>query len=374
MLKNSVIVFGITLFLSFLIDFFLGDLLLKEITQYTLNSIRAHQNAFEKAYRISDKNFHHTLSPNFIGKGQWGSVEYLVCTNPYGFKSKCGMEKSENKEFDIAFMGDSFTEGVSLSFEDSFVGKIASTYPTKRIANLAVVSYSPTIYLSKIKWYLEHGFKFAEVVLYVDVSDIQDEAIVYSENKGELIYHKPENEEIPVVENGKEVSHESSMKQLAKKYFPLTFHSLHLLKYTFLERPETPFHYVPRNRAAWTYNPKAKGYGNLGIEGGIQKSLAVMTELHLYLKERNIPLSIGVYPWPDQILFDEVHSRHVKVWENFCLHRCKKFYNSFPTFFNIATKTGKEETVKDYFIQGDIHFNALGNELIARDFIKLQNL
>lgn len=372
MLRNYLISFGITLFLFLILDFFLGEQLLTEIRQYSLNSLRARQDAFERAYRISDKNFHHTLSPNFKGKGKWGSSEYLVCTDSYGFKSKCDTAKSDTKEYDIAFIGDSFTEGVSMSFEDSFVGKIAGAYPTKRIVNLAVVSYSPIIYLRKVKWYLEHGFTFAEVVIYIDVSDIQDEAAVYSESKGELLYQKPESEVIPAVEIVKEDSQKSGYKQIAKRFFPLFFESLHLLKSVWNKPPETPFRYFPRDRAAWTYNPKADGYGTLGVEGGIQKSLRLMSELHQYLKERNIPLSIGVYPWPDQILFDQVHSRQVKVWENFCLNRCKKFYNSFPTFFQMAAKTSREAVVKDYFIPGDVHFNASGHEKIAEDFIQLQ--
>ena len=34
----------------------------------------------------------------------------------------------ESKEFDIAFIGDSFTEGVGLDYKDTFVGRIENKF------------------------------------------------------------------------------------------------------------------------------------------------------------------------------------------------------------------------------------------------------
>ena len=36
-------------------------------------------------------------------------------------------------------LGDSFTEGIGLPYEETFVGRIAAALPGKRVANLAVV-------------------------------------------------------------------------------------------------------------------------------------------------------------------------------------------------------------------------------------------
>ena len=46
-------------------------------------------------------------------------------------------------KFDIAFIGDSFTEGVSLEYKNTFVGQISNYLSNYKIANLGVVSYSP---------------------------------------------------------------------------------------------------------------------------------------------------------------------------------------------------------------------------------------
>ena len=81
----------------------------------------------------------------------------------------------ESKEFDIAFIGDSFTEGVGVDYEDTFVGRIENKFDNLKIANLGVVSYSPSIYFTKLRYLLENGYKFKRVIIYFDISDIYDD-------------------------------------------------------------------------------------------------------------------------------------------------------------------------------------------------------
>ena len=47
--------------------------------------------------------------------------KFTFCTNNYGFRDSCN-NKIIKKDFDIGFMGDSFVEGYSVNFEESFVG------------------------------------------------------------------------------------------------------------------------------------------------------------------------------------------------------------------------------------------------------------
>ena len=82
---------------------------------------------------------------------------------------------SNSKEFDIAFIGDSFTEGVGVNYEETFVGRITSQFNDLNIANLGVVSYSPSIYFTKLKYLLDNGYKFKRVIIYFDISDIYDD-------------------------------------------------------------------------------------------------------------------------------------------------------------------------------------------------------
>ena len=49
----------------------------------------------------------------------------------------------------------------------------------------------------------------------------------------------------------------------------------------------------------------------------INKSLKYMEMIHELLKNNNIKMSVGIYPWPSQILFDTKNSKIVNLMENF---------------------------------------------------------
>ena len=81
----------------------------------------------------------------------------------------------------ILFIGDSFTEGVGVTYADSFVGQIGRRleiqFPNKvEVLNAGVVSYSPKLMDLKIPYLSEQqGLKFDELHVFVDISDAYDE-------------------------------------------------------------------------------------------------------------------------------------------------------------------------------------------------------
>ena len=80
----------------------------------------------------------------------------------------------EYKKYDVAFIGDSFTEGVGLNYEDTFVG-IIENLTQKKILNLGIVSSSPSLYLKKLNYILNEGIHFDDLIVAMDLSDIYDE-------------------------------------------------------------------------------------------------------------------------------------------------------------------------------------------------------
>jgi hypothetical protein len=105
----------------------------------------------------------------------------------------------------------------------------------------------------------------------------------------------------------------------------------------------------------------------MGIAGGIAKAKAQMDRLYALASQRNIPLSVGVYPWPQQLLYDKEESHQVTIWRDWCKDKCRRFFNHFPTVF--AYQREHANFLRELFIWGDVHYNAFGNELIARDLI-----
>src|SRR5262249_13185665 len=65
----------------------------------------------------------------------------------------------------------------------SFAGLLAKAGEQRpdriEFLNAGVASYSPSIYYKKIKYLLDRGLKFDEVVLLSDSSDVEDEATSY---------------------------------------------------------------------------------------------------------------------------------------------------------------------------------------------------
>ena len=80
------------------------------------------------------------------------------------------------------------------------------------------------------------------------------------------------------------------------------------------------------------------------------------------LAARNIPLTIVVYPWAQQLAQGDRDSRQVALWREFCEGRCKAFINLFPDFF-AATEADKN-WYERLFILGDDHYSAAGNRFL----------
>jgi hypothetical protein len=343
--------------LLLIIDFLIGGFLIPCYERQNLSFAKC-KNTDANTFGVSNPVYHHDLSKNYRGFQNWGAIKVNICTDENGFKISCNATNTSSNNFDIAFIGDSFTEGTGLSYEETFVGKISKSRPELKIANLGVSSYSPSIYFSKVNYLLEQGIKFKELVVYIDISDIQDEATEY-----EL------SNDIVVPKAGKISGYATSFKKLARWAFPLTHYGLHRLKKLYIQKLQATYLMPDYQRSAWTYNPSSIGYGEAGVKGGIEQSLMAMTKLSDLLKDKGINLSVGIYPWPAQLLYDSVNSEQVRIWEDFCKYRCVAFYNSFESFFALADKTSANKTIELYFIAGDVHHNGKGAEVIANDFL-----
>ena len=350
----------------------------------------------EPKYRIT--KYDHDLRKN-LKMFERGNVLY---TNNYGFKNKDG-SKLKDKNIDIAFIGDSFTEGIAIKYEDTFVG-IFENETEKKVINLGVSSYSPSIYYEKIKFYLDKGFNFKEVIVFIDISDVQDEAAYYIEDEHGYIHTRKVGAVSPLKRNLHILLTDFPLIYTAivktKKFLTKDLKNLfvkknqtnlennqifkrvslsqkvlnnferynELLIYDYYKVGLYDFKY---SRSFWTYLKDDVPYEPLKIDGGINKSLIKLNELYTLLNSKNIKLSIGVYPWPGQILFDQRNSKQVQIWRDFCKDKCLNFFNMFDFFFDeIESSKDKKLVIKKYYIDGDVHFNEAGNKVVAEEILK----
>jgi len=200
----------------------------------------------------------------------------------------------------------------------------------------------------------------------MDISDIQDE-VIYSIENGKV-------KEIGHI-NEKDSAVTYTLGTLSRRIKNALYTLKNLLVYQKQKKyMGTSFRFERDHaRSGWTYNSEIHGYGELGVDGAIKKTIRVMQALHKLTEQYGIKLSVAVYPWPGQVLFDVENSLQVQIWKKFCENRCEYFINSFPSIFNLSKQIGKQKTIDKLYIKGDIHYSYAGNEVLYLDFLKVFN-
>src|SRR5690349_22088487 len=126
--------------------------------------------------RVRDSVLDHAFRPNCATIESWGAETYELLTNSLALRDETIREVPRvDSRPRLLMLGDSFTEGKS-AWADSFVGRIARRFPQYDIVNGGVTSYSPSNYLNEALRLLATGLEFDEVIVFIDISDVQDEA------------------------------------------------------------------------------------------------------------------------------------------------------------------------------------------------------
>ena len=276
-----------------------------------------------------------------------------------GFRVKNQIKK---KNYNLALIGDSFIEGVGLNYENT-IGGIIESKTNLNIANLGVRSYSPVNYYKKIITLFEQGYDFDHIIIFIDISDIQDEY----HRSGKIRKNAPKNVKnnlnnlYSILTSNFQISYYLYFK--IKSYLRNSKNSKEIDK-IFLNYDAYSKDY---ERGSWTYNKK-----NKFRKKGLIYSHKNMRLLADFLNENDIEFSIAVYPWPQQLIFDNVESFHVNYWENFCKnYKCKNFINLFKDFFIQINNNNLNKVILNNYFFTDIHFNRNGNNVIAEKIINI---
>jgi hypothetical protein len=328
------------------------------------------------SFRIPDRRLHHTLEKNVSsGLAVWGDRHYRIYTNSLGFKDSAAREIKpvSDKPVRVLFIGDSFTEGVGLPWDQTFVGVFASRFPEVEVLNGGVVGYSPSIYLRQVELLLSRGLTINDVIIYIDISDVQDEALCKFDSLGDIVDTGFVVNPLARVGDPPDTiqwrsaptpTFQVPWERSLWPEFELTRYLDRQIDLLFSgsRRAKDPDRLV---KSMWTVEGVTLpyGYGNLGVTGAIEKELGNMNELAQILHHRGIKFSLAVYPWPDQMQYDIVESKQVTIWRSWCeRNACENFINHFPDFFALKNRADWRKLV---YLPGDVHFNQLGNRMIA---------
>jgi hypothetical protein len=301
---------------------------------------------------VRDPHYHHGLQPNVDEPLPWGGRTPRRITNSLGFRDSTKRAVPlVGEQRRILFIGDSFTEGLGVAYDQTFVGLIAAALAPRRIEvlNAGVQSYSPKLGYLKLKYLVENiGLKVDEIEFFIDISDLQDE----------LLY-------------------EPFVPGYTRDYFVrrtsdwLTKHSL--LARTVLDRlrhswSDSVFRTFGADamvkRGAWTTDDDAWKRFARGMTLA-QENIARLADL---CRDHGMTLRLAVYPWPEQIRAHDLESKQVFMWRDFARAHDLGFTNFFPDF--IKPRADPEATIQAYFIGGDIHWNEAGHALIAQRWLE----
>jgi hypothetical protein len=328
--------------------------------------------ARDPMFRLQDARYSHDLLPNFSGFDSWGVTRYPFFTNSLGFRdASVRSVPLQSQTYRTLLIGDSFTEGMGVPFEQSFAGLLASAglaQPSRiEFLDAAVVSYSPVLYYKKIKALIGAGLVFDEVVVFVDLSDISDEATNYFCFDDDPRYRAYKvGCEPPDTPPRLGVRPKEPLRDLLKDHFVVTARSLALLNsWTDTLRGLHKDYAIHRSyRADWTIANIDVGhrFDPLGVEGGIARARNNMQALADMLAAHHIPLTVVVYPWPPQLELNDRGSRQSLIWRDFCRTHCRQFIDLFPPFF--AFKDAHPDWYERLFVEGDVHYSAEGNRLV----------
>ena len=337
------------------------------------------------SFRTQHFYYHHTLAPDFNGSAMWGKRVYSMTTNSLGFRDSTTtdvpMKKTKKR---ILCLGDSQTEAVGLEYDKSFAGILSSEFAKQgtEILNASAVSYSPKIHYLKAKYLLEEkGFEVDQIVVFIDISDMQNE----------IAYESYEPSSTPAL---------SSIRYSATRWFKTHSFIWYSIDNMIARRQMTDFlktskmfesyrsqkaqgntlemyssffsHFDDRQMLAnagfhgvgrWYYDSTLIKLADRGIALGQQNIL----KLHDLCKKRNIPLTISVHPWQPQISRRVTEDYYVKRWKAFAEKEGIGFINLFPVFISEVNPYVVQET---YFIKGDNHWNETGNRKVADELLK----
>ena len=322
-------------------------------------------------HRISHPTFHHNLKSNINIIEDYGKFgKKKLVTNSFGFRDKKIREiKNTIDKKRIILIGDSFTEGVLLNYEDTYAGLIDDYFSKKNIQvlNAGLSSYSPSIYYAKIKYLIEvKKINFDELVVFLDMSDIWNEATSYTS--------KIDDDTEFSVKDKKHTSFKEHTSIFLNKNFYGTYIIVNFVHdYIKNSKNNSVDNFIKwavsndHKLDKWPINKKL--YNEYGVDG-LKKAEKYMIKLIEMTKRHEIKTTIVVYPWISNIYYNDLNSKHVEFWRKFSIRNNIKFINLFPLFVK-EKRNSKEnlEFIKTHFIPYDIHYNNNGHILIFNGFV-----
>ena len=312
----------------------------------------------------------------------WGYERYRIFTNSLGFKDSTNrVVKFKNKN--ILFIGDSFTEGVGIKYEDTYVGLIDSNLKSKNnnieVLNAGVQSYSTSIYLSKLYHLLERKkLPITDVVVMISGGEIFDDYYKYLDLNEDFILNHVDQKNKYIIKIINFLKSNTLTYQLITKITPskncpggslfskkvletnYDKREINLFSISNNEIDQMPFLiimliYIRQDEFKIYWGKKA-----------IDKSLNNLKQITKITLEKNIKLNI-FYLYEPVILLREPN----KIYFDYLINGLEKLKTKNVNIEFIRKKEYENayDAYKNLFFINDIHWNKRGNAKVAKEIL-----
>jgi len=301
---------------------------------------------------------------------------YKVYTDKEG--RRFSGKKINIKNQSIVFLGDSQTFGVGTNWEDTFVGILEKKYPNYDFYNLAVPSYSPTVYEYKLRKFIDKNKNvIKKIFVLIDLTDVGDEATRWQTSNNEvslrnekIFYKKQTDFQKFKKENFKGIYLISSkIRSLFRK-----------IKRDNIEKNQSyrPVDGNPTGGYIYTDHEILTGCNTAEKKtnwwkcGDVKIGLDKVEEKIIIIGNKAMQLNSEFYiiimPWPDTLNFGQTKLNWEKFANNLCIKsQCNGLINMFPKFKNF--KKSNENWLEEIYLNNDIHLTNKGNEIVANEIM-----
>ena len=352
MKKTKIIIYNIFFFFLFFIifDLIASNLILK-IDNFTCYKIEREFYELKKSC-----TGRHQFKPSF--------PVVKIITNNIGLRSN-KLEIDINKKPKIFFFGDSFTFGVGIDYEKTFVGLLEKRFNNYNFYNFAVGSYSPSMHLYRLEQAIKNKMIPEKAILLLDLTDIYDEgARWYTLNS------KPQLVSDHIFKKYTE------KKKFTHKNFQITRLLASKLNYNIrILKNKFKKNFLTKNKEEvktsfqgnFTYTEKKnlnKNYWSEKIFAtGVQNIKNKVDKMSNILKKNGSEFYLVIYPWAETLVYGQKTFDWEKFGQELCIQEKCILVNSFDKFKE--RKNRNKNWYSNLYFVGDEHFNNGGNLIIA---------
>ena len=374
-LKSFFLIVFTTIILLFFLDYFISS---------TTELFHVKKDCFNyERLEFKKKNYYYyNLHKNCFAIEHKGTTpSYNVYTDETGYrigkKSTIDNDNDKNKD-KIIFLGDSFTYGFGLNYEESIPGIIKDkTNNFYQIINLGLMGYSPSMNLYNLNKYFENdqkNYKKIKKVFYIlDLTDVHDESNRWVDIEGL---------NIPVILD------ENVEKEIIDTFdYKNNFRAIRFISYIINKnirnlRKKIINNFGKKNKeenisqtffGSFTYLTEQEKKSNneylkmwkKNEKFGIDKIKRKMLEISLLLKKNTeAEFYIVIHPWRETVEYGQSQFS----WENFAYELCSiSNCNKVINFFDEVKKI--KETNPDLYsyiyFKNDLHFSSVGSKIYA---------